>query len=88
MTYQASNQSIKKTNFTVDLLWWGSLKFAPSNLMQIFKFDADSDGTQTNFGIAVNLTNKVIQFHYTIKTKFILLFQLIVTFMHVVFAIN
>ena len=25
MTYQAS----KKTDFTVDLMWWGSLRFAP-----------------------------------------------------------
>ena len=25
MTYQAS----KKTDFTVDLLWWGLLRFAP-----------------------------------------------------------
>ena len=29
MTYQAS----KKTDFTVDLIWWGSLKLAPTKLI-------------------------------------------------------
>ena len=31
MTYQAS----KKTDFTVDLLWWGSLRLAPINLTKL-----------------------------------------------------
>ena len=26
--YQVSKQSSKKTEFTVDLIWWGSLRFA------------------------------------------------------------
>ena len=29
MTFQAS----KKTDFTVDLIWWGSLKLAPTKLI-------------------------------------------------------
>ena len=31
MTYQASKQASKKTDFTVDLQWWGSLRLAPIN---------------------------------------------------------
>ena len=27
--YQASKQASKKTDFTVDLIWWGSLRLAP-----------------------------------------------------------
>ena len=38
MTYEASRQAIKqaikqaskKTDFTVDLIWWGSLRLAPN----------------------------------------------------------
>ena len=34
MTYQASKQASKKTDFTVDLLWWGSLRLAPINIIE------------------------------------------------------
>ena len=29
LTYQASMQASKKTDFTVDPIWWGSLRLAP-----------------------------------------------------------
>ena len=32
----SSKQASKKTDFTVDLIWWGSLRLAPTITMYIF----------------------------------------------------
>ena len=39
MTYQVSMQASEKTDFTVDLLWWGSLSLAPNNYIYNYVFD-------------------------------------------------
>ena len=50
----ASKQASKKTDFTVDLIWWGSLRLAPTKAMPINAIDlygsveiAELDGTYT-----------------------------------------